>query len=190
MSNRFALLLALVSACTTEAVSTVRDAEPLGPCPSLDAGPAGDSSATGLCREAFYEDADGGVAQDMLDASDVADGEDSVDLSTRLGQRCSLLNACNELSGRVCCSETVKCTLDNLGLGICVAAGDKEEGDDCGADGTDDCIAGLFCVGKEESVEEPTCHRFCNPLAPECPAGWSCTERIPWVREAIGLCVR
>ena len=190
-------LLALPVACTTEAVSTVRDADPLGPCPEQhlsdtdpgDAGEPEDRGAAGLCREEFQADVDVGATQDLFAVTDLADSQSSADYNARIGQRCSLLNACNELSGRLCCNEMVKCTLDNQGLGICVAAGDRAEGEDCGADGFDDCVAGLFCVDEAQNGAGSKCYRFCNPLSPECPAASTCSERIPWAREAIGLCV-
>lgn len=182
--------------CTTEAVSIVRDATPLGPCPDAtqsevnadlaDTSAIADGATSSLCREAFQAGGDTGA--DSVDQVDEVELDIEPDYSARLGQACSLLNACNEFSERVCCDETVKCTLDNQGLGICVAAGDKGPGEHCGEEGFDDCVAGLFCVDPEDDGTEPRCFQFCNPLSPDCPANQDCSRRLPWAREAVGLC--
>jgi len=155
--------------CRTQATSEVTETEGLG-----------------FSRDALLG-SDEDASSDVSDTSDLFDIDITEDLSAQLGQACSILNACNEFSDLYCCDESVKCTADIEGFGVCILAGGKREGEACGADGDDDCVAGLFCANLGQGA---ACYRFCNPRSAEdgCSSETTCTAAMPWIREAVGLC--
>ena len=110
-------------------------------------------------------DADGDVDADAdadtdADADADADGDDPIlddQTCEASGDVCGLAPNCG-------CPDGEKCTAELESHRVfCAPAGTRAEGETCGADGADDCAAGLVChwvggVGHEERV----CRRFCD----------------------------
>ncbi|MGC4116075.1 MAG: hypothetical protein QM765_16120 [Myxococcales bacterium] len=118
---------------------------------------------------------DGATTQPNQDASTTQPGSDAStpqpgsDASTTDPGDGGTVGPCDPFN-QTNCSGTNKCSLDQTGAYVCVAAGTKTDQQDCTQES--DCAAGLACVGIQGETGN-RCRAFCNS-SKKCPTGQAC----------------
>jgi hypothetical protein len=123
-----------------------------------------------LGADVFLGDGGGVDAEDLGGGEDLEAEADAT--ATGIGRACRLFGDD--------CDVGLKCAPGLDGRGSCVPAGDLGEGSSCGADGVDDCGAGLLCLDLREEPDgaELRCYRLCRTARDDCAVETSCTVSL------------
>lgn len=86
-----------------------------------------------------------------------------------------------------CCAVDERCVPSADGTNVCVAAGDRGRGEECGQAGFDNCAAGLLCAAPEPGASLQ-CRRLCGADLSVCGTGSRCVLDGTLPVEQVGLC--
>ncbi|HEY3446111.1 MAG TPA: hypothetical protein VGK67_07075 [Myxococcales bacterium] len=148
--------------------------QPAGDGSTVQPGSDGSTTQPGDDASTTQPGADGSTVQPGQDGSTIQPGTDASttqpgqDASTTLPNDGGTPGTCDPFAQTGCSGQ--KCSLDQTGAFVCVAAGAKTDQQDCTQES--DCAAGLACV-QINGEAAPKCRAFCN-ASKKCVTGQAC----------------